>query len=196
MRLQHLHQSERLARAQQRHESRGAGARRSDRGVGLIEALVVIGLFVAVAAVVLPGLREAIELRRLHSASAQWASLIQAARHWAFVLNRPVRLELQAEAPACLLLHTGPRGACSGCQAAPCREGAELLAQTPRLGSEIAASASSTSLLWSPPDRTVTPTGTLRLELADGRALHHVVNLAGRMRLCSPGGLVGGVPPC
>lgn len=196
MRFQHRHPSGHLDFAEPRCKWAGAGSANGIRGVGLIEALLVIGLMVALGAAVLPEVREAINLRRLHAASAQWATLVQAARHWAFTLNRPVRLEFQAEPSPCLLLHTGPRGACSGCHAAPCREGAQLLGLTPKLGSEIAASASSTSLFWNPPDRTVTPTGTLRLELADGRALHQVVNLAGRMRLCSPGGLVGGVPPC
>ena len=174
----------------------GALAHTPNRGVGLLEALVVLALIMVVAAAVLPGLRDAIELRRLHAHSADWASLVHAARHWAFTLNKPVRLEFQTEAPACLLLHTGARGACSGCRAAACRDGATLLGLTPPLGDGLGASASSGSMMWNPTDRTVTPTGTLRLELADGRALHHVVNLVGRMRSCSPGGRVSGVPAC
>lgn len=172
----------------------GSGCRA--RGLGLVEALVVLALIATLAAAVLPGLRDAVDLRRLRTASAQWASLIHAARHWAFTLHRPVRLEFQSGPRACLLLHTGPRGACIGCTATDCREGAQLLASTPVLGAELVASASSTSMLWSPADRTVTPTGTITLALADGRALHHVVNLVGRMRLCSPGGLVTGVAAC
>ena len=158
--------------------------------------MLVLGLLLVLGSLALPWLRDAVELRRLKAASSQWSALIQAARHGAFTLNRPMRLEFQAGAPACLVLHTGARGACSGCAAAPCRDGAERLAMTPALHSGITASASSNSLFWNPSDRTVTPTGTVRLELQDGRALHHVVNLVGRLRLCSPGGLVIGVSPC
>jgi type IV fimbrial biogenesis protein FimT len=43
---------------------------------------------------------------------------------------------------------------------------------------------------------TVTPTATLRVEARDGRAIHQVVNLLGRVRSCSPLGRVGGERVC
>jgi type IV fimbrial biogenesis protein FimT len=60
----------------------------------------------------------------------------------------------------------------------------------------LAFSASSASMLFDADRGTVTPTGTLRLQLADGRAIHHVVNIMGRARTCSPRGAVPGHPPC
>ena len=39
---------------------------------------------------------------------------------------------------------------------------------------------------------TVTPTATLRVEARDGRAIHQVVNLLGRVRSCSPQGRIAG----
>jgi len=161
-----------------------------------MEALMVLALTGVAAAALWPALRDALETRRLRAASVQWSALIQSARHWAFTLNRPVRLEFQAGPAPCLLLHSGPRGACSGCQALPCHSGAERLGMTPPLPWALSASSSSISMAWSPADRTVTPTATLRLELPDGRAVHHVVNLLGRLRTCSPGGRVKGIPTC
>ena len=43
---------------------------------------------------------------------------------------------------------------------------------------------------------TVTPTATLRLTARDGRAIHQVVNIMGRVRSCSPAGAVGGLRAC
>jgi type IV fimbrial biogenesis protein FimT len=43
---------------------------------------------------------------------------------------------------------------------------------------------------------TVSPTGTLRIHAADDRTVHHVVNIMGRVRTCSPNGLVAGHPAC
>jgi type IV fimbrial biogenesis protein FimT len=42
----------------------------------------------------------------------------------------------------------------------------------------------------------VTPTGTLRLSLRDGRGLNQVVNIMGRVRTCSRSGTVPGYPAC
>jgi type IV fimbrial biogenesis protein FimT len=181
------------ATAPYRHDAHTLGAQ---RGFGLLEVLVVMAVVVAATAVLWPNLRDALDMRRLKAASSHWSALIQSARHWAFTLNRPVRLEFQGGAAPCLVLHTGARGACSGCGTSPCSSGAQRLGTTPPLPYALTASASSASLVWSPTDRTVTPTGTLRLELPDGRALHHVVNLVGRMRVCSPAGTVKGVATC
>jgi type IV fimbrial biogenesis protein FimT len=60
----------------------------------------------------------------------------------------------------------------------------------------VALSSSSASMLFDAERGTVTPTGTLRLRLADGRAVHHVVNIMGRVRTCSPAGRVAGHPAC
>ena len=38
---------------------------------------------------------------------------------------------------------------------------------------------------------TSTPTGTLRLVDSRGRAVHHVVNVMGRVRSCTPAGVPG-----
>jgi type IV fimbrial biogenesis protein FimT len=51
-------------------------------------------------------------------------------------------------------------------------------------------------MLWHPDRGTVTPTGTLRLRLPDGRAVHHVVNITGRARTCSPQGSMKGFTVC
>lgn len=170
--------------------------RRSNRGVTLAESLLVVTVMLVMGAVTLPHLLGMLQLRRLESASADWTRVLQSARHWSFTLNTPVRLEVKTTSPACLLLHTGARDGCSGCVTPACHGDAKLLASTALLPTDLSASSNSVSLAWNPADRTVTPTGTIKLELPDGRAIHHVVNLAGRLRTCSPSGLVWGITPC
>jgi type IV fimbrial biogenesis protein FimT len=50
--------------------------------------------------------------------------------------------------------------------------------------------SASKSLTFDPLKGTVTPTATLRVEGKDGRAIHQVINLLGRVRSCSPNGRV------
>ena len=52
------------------------------------------------------------------------------------------------------------------------------------------------SIVFDPLHGTSTPTGTLRVIGARGSAVHHVVNVVGRVRSCSPGGVVPGYSPC
>jgi type IV fimbrial biogenesis protein FimT len=60
----------------------------------------------------------------------------------------------------------------------------------------VGITVNSVSMLWHPDRGTVTPTGTLRLRLPDGRAVHHVVNITGRARTCSPLGSMKGFAVC
>lgn len=167
------------------------------RGLGLPEILVTLLLVAIVAAVAFPHMRDQAQLRQLRAASADWSRVMVSARQWAFVHHQSVRLEMLLSGGTCLVLHTGSRGDCGGCaEEVACKAGTRLLDRTAPLPPVLQGAATSTSLIWSPGDRTVSPTGTLKLSLPDGRAIHHVVNLVGRLRLCSPGGLVGGLPPC
>ena len=47
------------------------------------------------------------------------------------------------------------------------------------------------SIAFDPLHGTSTPTGTLRLVDGRGRAVHHVVNVMGRVRSCTPAGVPG-----
>ena len=60
----------------------------------------------------------------------------------------------------------------------------------------LQVASNSGSMLFDPNRGTVTPTGTLRVQLQSGQALHQVVNIMGRVRACSPAGAVPGYPTC
>ena len=170
------------------------------RGVALLELLVASALAAALSASAWVQLADWLGMRRLQAASADWVRVLMLARQWSFELQQPVRLDLAAgpQLPqACLVAHTGQRGDCSGCSGpVACRAGVRLVARTAPLPTGVSASANISSQLWSPGSRSVSPTGTLRLHLSDGRTVHHVVNLAGRLRRCSPDGPTAGWPAC
>lgn len=174
-----------------------AASPRPLRGLGLPEALIILVLIAILAKAGLAHLQDFTQVRQLRAASADWSRVMVSARQWAFAHHQTVRLELLRIGGTCLVLHTGSRGDCTGCvEEVACKAGTRLLDRSAPLHPVLQGTATSTSLTWSPGDRTVSPTGTLKLSLPDGRAIHHVVNLAGRFRLCSPGGLVGGLPAC
>jgi type IV fimbrial biogenesis protein FimT len=50
--------------------------------------------------------------------------------------------------------------------------------------------------LFDPLHGTSSPTATLRVLGMNGRAVHHVINLMGRVRSCSPSTTVPGYPAC
>ena len=167
-------------------------------GASLVEAMIVLAISGLLLGSVLPGWADARDRRSLEAASAQLATDLRLTRSLAVAQGSPVRLSVPA-AQACYVVHTGPARACScdATGAATCSGDAQALRVATLPGSgRIALSSSSASMLFDADRGTVTPTGTLRLRLADGRAVHHVVNIMGRIRSCSPAGRVAGHPPC
>jgi type IV fimbrial biogenesis protein FimT len=175
-----------------------AAQRHSQLGTSLVEASVVVAIAATLAGAVMPGWNDTRERRQLEAVSAQLGTDLRLARSMAVSLGRSVRLHVDP-AGRCYVVHTGPRHACRCSPEAPpvCDADAEALrvAPLPATGAVRIAGASS-SMLFDAHRGTVTPTGTLRLSLRDGRAIHHVVNIMGRVRTCSPDGAVAGHPTC
>lgn len=165
------------------------------RGLTLIETGVALAMAATVAALAAPSMRGLIDNRRLDAAATQLGTDLQLARIEAVARQRGVRVSLKNDADgACWVVHTGAAADC-GCTA--CGAGAELIKAVRLPAAErVALTASSASMLFDPALGTVTPTGTWRLAAADGRAVHQVVNLVGRVRSCSPLGAVPGHRAC
>lgn len=167
-------------------------------GLSLVETTMTLGLAAVVTGLAAPNLNAVLELRRLDAAATQLATDLQFARGEALARNLPVRLSIDA-AQGCYLVHTGAAedcrcaaagsASCSGA-ARPIRAGAWSAAD------RLALQSSSSSLLFDPRHGTATPAATLRVVAADGRAIHHVVNVMGRLRSCSPLAAVPGYRAC
>jgi type IV fimbrial biogenesis protein FimT len=180
------------------HASR-SGHRREQRGVSLLEAAIVVAVVAVVGATAVPAFRALLESRRLVSAATRLAADVQWVRSEAIARNRSLRLSVRStEDATCWIVHTGAAADCAcGSPGAVCSGGAVALKSVVLAGTEhVAVTGNVGSIVFDPLHGTSTPTGTLRVVGMRGRAIHHVVNVLGRVRSCSPDGLVAGYPLC
>ncbi len=173
---------------------------RRQRGLTLLEVTIVVAIAAIVAAAAAPSFSALIDARRLDSAATRLAADIQFIRSVAIARNRSLRLSVVAGAGAtCWIVHSGAAAdcACSSAAGATCGGSARAIKSVVLPGSErVSVAANVASIVFDPLHGTSTPTGTLRLVGARGRAVHHIVNVVGRVRSCSPDGAVPGYLPC
>ena len=173
---------------------------RQQRGVTLIEAAIVLAVLGIVTTSAAPGMTGLLDSRRLDGAATQLATDIQYVRSEAVARNQPVRRSFYANADAsCYVIHTGLSAQCT-CAAdgpAQCSGTAEQIKTVALpVAQRIGVQANVASLLFDPLHGTSSPTGTLRVLGPQGRAVHHVVNVMGRVRSCSPMNTVAGYRAC
>ena len=169
-------------------------------GLTLVELLCTLAILGVLLGGALPMLNQLRATQALRATADLLETDLQYARSLALTGGQTVRLSVQelADGRACYLIHTGGAQACQ-CQGnglARCDAGSQLLRLVdldPASGIRLASA--SRSLQFDASKGTVTPTATLRLTDRDGRAIHQVVNIMGRVRSCSPSGL-GGLRPC
>lgn len=175
-------------------------SRRSQRGLTLIETAVVASVMAVAAMATAPGMQRLLDTRRLDGFATQLAADLQLARQEAIVRNQPVRLSWHAAA-GCYVVHTGAAAQCrcdTGSDGpAVCSAPAASL-RTVRWNADerVAIQSNTASILFDPQHGTASPTATLRVSGADGRAIHHVVNVMGRGRSCAGLGSVPGYRAC
>ena len=170
------------------------------RGITLIEACIVLAVTAIVASSAAPGLQRVIDARRLDGAATQLAADIQFIRTEAVARNEALRLSFHAAGTGtCYVIHTGAANECSCAAAGPaqCSGGArEIKTVVVAAADRVSLQANVGSLLFDPLHGTSSPTGTLRVIGTNERAIHHVVNVMGRVRSCSPQGAVPGYRAC
>lgn len=170
------------------------------RGVSLIEAATVLAVIAVVAGTAAPSLQAVIDARRLDAAATQLATDIRFTRTEAVARNEALRLSVRPVAGGtCYLVHTGAADACTCPTTGPavCSGDARALRTVVLPGGErVTLQANVGSILFDPVHGTSTPTGTLRLIGTRERAIHHIVNVMGRVRSCSPTGAVPGYRAC
>ncbi|HNT38814.1 MAG TPA: GspH/FimT family pseudopilin [Rubrivivax sp.] len=157
------------------------------RGVTLVEACAVLAIASIVLGSALPGFDSLRQRHHLQGVAAQLETDLHFARSQAVALNRSVRLSFAGSgAHACYAIHTGAAADCS-CTTGACSGAASLLGMRRLEGKlPLALSSNSASLAFSPHFGTVTPTATMRVQGADGDEIRLIVNIAGRVRSCSP----------
>lgn len=173
---------------------------RRQRGLTLVEACVVLSVTAVLAASAAPGLRGLIDTRRIERVATGLATDIQFVRTEAVARNQPLRLSWHAMPDgSCYVIHTGAAAQCV-CQPtgpATCSSGAlELRTVVLPASDRVRLQANVSSVLFDPLHGTSSPTGTLRVIGADAREVHHVVNVMGRVRSCSPQAAMHGYRAC
>ena len=173
---------------------------RSQLGVSLVESVTVVAVAAILAGTAAPSLADFIGSRRLEGAATQLATDIQFVRTDAVARNQPLRIGFFSSSEgSCYVVHSGAAGLCS-CAATGSAEcsGDAVQIKTVQLPSrdKVGVSVNAASLVFDPLHGTVSPTATVRVVGPQGRAIHHVVNVMGRVRSCSPQGAMPGYRAC
>jgi len=164
--------------------------RNLSRGVTLIETSIVVAIAAVSMTTVAPSFSGFIENRRVDGVASGLQTDIQFVRQEAVLRNQALRLSFYVTSDySCYVAHTGNHADC-GCDAggnATCAAPVQII-KTVALSAadKVSVVANVSSILFDPLHGTSTPTGTLKVTAKSGRAVHHVVNVMGRVRSCSP----------
>jgi type IV fimbrial biogenesis protein FimT len=170
------------------------------RGLTLIEACATLTIASILITAGWPSLKPTLDRKALQGLAAEMASDLQLARGEAVARQQGVRVAAQTvEGGSCAIVYTGPANACRCGDAAGAVCEAEGQAVTYRFlpaSTGLSVTANVGSLRFDPRLGTATPAGTLRIASSSGEAVNHVVNLAGRVRSCTPNAAVPGFQAC
>ena len=172
----------------------------TQRGLTLIEGCVTLAIVSILAGTAAPSFIESNKNRVLDGSVAEMATDLFLARSEATAHQEGVRVSFHnVTTGSCMLIHTGATADC-GCNSsgvAQCSNGATLIKGNYYSQSRgVALAANVASIRFDPTHGMATPTGTIRLTTASGQEVHHVVNITGRVRSCSPGGSAKGYKAC
>lgn len=169
-------------------------------GLTLIEGLCALSIVGTTVSLAGPGLQSWRQKQSLQAEAAALETDVHHARSAAVAMGRTIRLETQAlGSGSCYVVHTGAAGACecTGQGQARCEADTQLLRVAEQSGAGgVRLSSTQLSIAFDAQRGTVTPTATVKFVDGQGRALHQVINVMGRVRSCSPQGKALGVPRC
>lgn len=171
------------------------------RGVSLVEVMIVVSIMVILLGTAVPSLQEFIEHRRLEGRALELVTDIHYVRSEAVARNRGVRISFGSDSGGtCYVLHTGDAGdcVCSSAGTAQCSDASSSVIKSVGLatGFGVRLQANVSSMLFDPVHGTTTPTGSINFTTNSGKTIRHVVNILGRTRTCSPDGSVNGYRVC
>lgn len=174
---------------------------RKCRGLSAVEMMCALTITLVLLSGSLPMVRDLRAGQALQATAALLETDIQLAKSEAAAGSMPVRLSIQSltGGGSCYTVHTGAAQACR-CQGggqAQCDAGARLLRLAEQPGADtISLSPVQRSILFDGGKGTVTPTATIKVTDRDGRAIHQIINIMGRVRTCTPNRGLGGLKPC
>jgi type IV fimbrial biogenesis protein FimT len=164
------------------------------RGVTMIEACITLAIVGILAGSALPSFKDSLDKRKVEGISSEVGTDLRYARSEAVARNVGVRVSFHQ---GCYVVHTGSRDdcRCDGQGPAVCSGDAVAL-KTVSASNSVQVIANVSSLRFDPINGTTSPTGTVCTVPANGRSLHHVVSIMGRVRTCSPAAAGAPCAPC
>lgn len=172
---------------------------RHHRGLTLTETLITLSIALVALGSAVPGFEGARERRHLEGAAALFETDFAYARSTTVATNQTLRVRFGSDASGtCYVVFAGAPTDCQCGAAGPsCSGSAQVLRHAHQpAGTGVTIGANVGVLSIDPLRGTVTPTTTVRFSARDGRAVHQVVNLMGRVRSCSPEPSLPGYPRC
>jgi type IV fimbrial biogenesis protein FimT len=175
-----------------------------ERGLTLVELLVVIAVLGILISLVAPSFRGFIARHRVQGINAELVTDLQLAR--SEVAQRSgtstkVMVSFGSNADiTCYAVHTGTTADCDCTRPANsvCTGSArEIKSMQFARAAGVSVSASSTSVVFAPPQGLATP-GDLTIDVRDTTSGHlqTSINAMGRPSVCSPDGSIKGTPAC
>jgi type IV fimbrial biogenesis protein FimT len=168
------------------------------RGISMIECCIVLAIGGILAGGALPSFKETLDKRTIEGVSSEVRTDLMYARSEAVSRNVGVRVSFyEGAAGRCYVVHTGNRAdcRCDGSGPAVCTADAVAL-KTVNAARSVQVVANVSSLRFDPTNGTTSPTGTVCTVPQNGRAVHNVVSLMGRVRTCSPASAGAPCAPC
>ena len=169
-------------------------------GLTLIETCATLAIASILVGTAVPSFVETKTRLALDGSAGELVTDLYLARSAATAHQQGARVSFHA-APSgsCVIVHTGNAADCQ-CDAggvAHCSGGASLIKGSYYPSSRgVNVSANVASIRFDPIHGMATPAGTVRLTTAGGPTVHHVVNIMGRVRSCSPGASFKGYKAC
>jgi type IV fimbrial biogenesis protein FimT len=175
------------------------GAAGRQHGCSMIEALCGLAIMLVLLANAWPMLQDLVSRQSLLAQASSLETDLALARAQAYVQQQNLRFSVHqpADGGSCYIIHSGAAGACRcHSQGQPiCDAGAQVV-RVAALSQGVRLAPLSRPLTFDAMMGTVTPTATLRLSDPDGRTVHQVINLTGRVRTCTPNPAWGGMRRC
>jgi type IV fimbrial biogenesis protein FimT len=174
--------------------------RGTQRGVTLIECCMVLAITGILAGTALPSFKDLLDRRVVEGLSSEVRTDLIYARSEAVARNTGVRVSFyEGAAGRCYVVHTGSRAdcQCDGTGPAVCTGDAVALKTVNAAASRgVQVVANVSSMRFDPTNGTTTSAGTVCTVPPSGRAVHHVVNIMGRVRTCQPAAAGAPCAPC
>ena len=173
----------------------------TQKGITLIEIMVVITLMAILTALAVPSFRDMLINSRLEGRAREYVTHMNWARSLAVSTNQAVNLRIATgEIASCYVVFQGPVNDCTcNSNGAVCSTpGNERLVVvfSHSDGVRVGARTESATTRINPRQGTISPTLTAIFAADNGKAVHNISNILGRTRTCTPEESSFGFPTC